>query len=142
MSRISWAPLPGFVWLTNNSLHVRAVGVDVPNGREGGRRRESRSEKRGHWALLVWLGRPHRGPSARPAAALALRPPPRWPHPDPRPRATIPLTADEFRSLLRVRERSRTYRRPGKKECDHHIPTGQRDRAIVLLLLDTGMPRL
>jgi integrase/recombinase XerD len=59
--------------------------------------------------------------------------------PKPEKRAIEPLTKDEIDALLRACERSRSYRRPGKRESDHTRPTGPRDRAIILLLLDTGL---
>jgi integrase/recombinase XerD len=54
-------------------------------------------------------------------------------------RAVVPFTQDEVRSILKIAERSRVYSRPGKRDCDHSRTTAERDRAIILLLLDTGM---
>lgn len=59
--------------------------------------------------------------------------------PRPETRAIVPLTRAEVEALLRACERSRSYRRPGKRECDHTRPTGVRDRAMILLLLDCGL---
>jgi len=59
--------------------------------------------------------------------------------PKPEKRAIIPFTKDEIAALLKACEKSRSYRRPGKRESDHSRPTGQRDRAIILLLIDTGL---
>lgn len=54
-------------------------------------------------------------------------------------RAIIPLTQAEVKTLLDACDRSRPYVRPGKRRSDHGRPTGERDRAIILLLLDTGL---
>ena len=59
--------------------------------------------------------------------------------PKPEKRQIVPLTKAEIEALLWACERSKSYRRPGKRECDHTRPTGIRDRAILLLLLDTGL---
>jgi site-specific recombinase XerD len=59
--------------------------------------------------------------------------------PRPEKRAIVPLTKDEIDALIHATERSRTYRRPGKRESDHTRPTGQRDHAIILLLVDCGI---
>lgn len=61
------------------------------------------------------------------------------PRPKPEQRAIEPLTKDEITTLLSACERSRRYRRAGKRESDHQRTTGVRDRAIILLLLDTGL---
>jgi site-specific recombinase XerD len=61
------------------------------------------------------------------------------PRPRPEKRAITPFTRDDVRALLASLDRSRSYRRPGKRVCDHSRPTAARDRAIILLLLDTGM---
>jgi site-specific recombinase XerD len=54
-------------------------------------------------------------------------------------REIIPFTQDEIRAMLGSLERSRPYTRPGKKLSDHAIPESDRSRAIILLLLDTGL---
>lgn len=59
--------------------------------------------------------------------------------PRPEKPAIIPYSQDDIKALLAVCERSRRYARPGKRECDHRRPTGVRDQAIILLLLDTGL---
>ncbi|UCC89506.1 MAG: tyrosine-type recombinase/integrase [Anaerolineales bacterium] len=41
--------------------------------------------------------------------------------------------------MLAVYDRSRPYAQPGQRECNHARPTVTRDRAIILLLLDTGI---
>lgn len=59
--------------------------------------------------------------------------------PKPEKRAVNPFTEDDIRALLAAIPSSRAYTRPGKRECSHARPTADRDRAILLLLLDTGM---
>jgi integrase/recombinase XerD len=51
-----------------------------------------------------------------------------------------PFTQDDIKRLLvAASRRSAPYTRPGKKESDHERATAVRDRAILLLLVDTGM---
>lgn len=59
--------------------------------------------------------------------------------PTPEKRAVVPFTQEDIRALLAACERSRAYKRPGKRESDHGRHTGARDRALILLLIDTGM---
>lgn len=59
--------------------------------------------------------------------------------PRPEKPAIVPLTRDDIRALLLACERTKSYKRPGKRACDNARPTGQRDKTIILLLLDTGM---
>ncbi len=59
--------------------------------------------------------------------------------PDPEERDIVPYTEADVRSLLGAIDRSRTYTRPGKRECSNAQPNAARNRAILLLLLDTGM---
>jgi len=61
------------------------------------------------------------------------------PRPKPEQRAIEPFTRDQIRDLLDACERSRPYSRPGKRTSDHARPTALRDKAIVYLLLDTGL---
>ncbi len=52
----------------------------------------------------------------------------------------VPFTQDDIKRLLAAASRrSAPYTRPGKKESDHERSTAVRDRAILLLLIDTGM---
>jgi integrase/recombinase XerD len=59
----------------------------------------------------------------------------------PRPEVTaiVPFTKADIEALLNACERSQPYDRPGKRTSDHSRPTKLRDRAMILLLLDTGL---
>jgi integrase/recombinase XerD len=59
---------------------------------------------------------------------------PSYPH-----REIIPYSHEDLRAMLRACERTVSYTRPGKRPCDNARPTALRDRAIILLLLDTGI---
>lgn len=59
--------------------------------------------------------------------------------PNPKKKPVIPYTEDEVRSMLKSLEYSRPYVRPGKREAVHSLPNAARNRAIILLLLDTGI---
>lgn len=59
--------------------------------------------------------------------------------PDPEERDIVPYTESDVRALLGALDRSRSYTRPGKRECSNTQPNAIRNRAILLLLLDTGM---
>lgn len=59
--------------------------------------------------------------------------------PRPDQHAVIPFSQDDLRALLAACERSRPYARFGKRLCDNARPTATRDRAIILLLVDTGL---
>jgi integrase/recombinase XerD len=61
------------------------------------------------------------------------------PRPDPDKKDINPLSQQDVRALLAACERSRSYSRPGKRECSNARPTAERDKAILLLLLDTGV---
>jgi site-specific recombinase XerD len=50
-----------------------------------------------------------------------------------------PFTLDEVRALLKYAGRTRVYERPGKRPSYHKIRGAERNRALILLLLDTGM---
>jgi len=41
--------------------------------------------------------------------------------------------------MLSVLNTSKTYTRPGKRECSHKLPLADRNKAIIYLLLDTGI---
>ena len=61
------------------------------------------------------------------------------PRPQPESRAIHPLSETDVRAMLAVVDRSQRYTRPGKRESDHARPTAERDRMILLILLDTGI---
>jgi integrase/recombinase XerD len=52
--------------------------------------------------------------------------------------AIEPFSKADVELLLDACETTRPYVRPGKRECVHTRPSADRDRAIILLLLDTG----
>lgn len=54
-------------------------------------------------------------------------------------REIIPYSKEEVKAMFGSIERSKTYRRPGKSVSDHSNPQPERTRAILLLLLDTGL---
>lgn len=57
----------------------------------------------------------------------------------PEERAIEPFTRSDVEAILDCCQFSRSYTRPGKAECANTRATFERDRAIILLLLDTGM---
>ena len=59
--------------------------------------------------------------------------------PKPEQREIVPYSEQEIRLMLNSLQRSRVYNRPGKRPTDHAIPHAERNRAIILLLLDTGL---
>jgi site-specific recombinase XerD len=61
------------------------------------------------------------------------------PRPKPEKREIQPFTNDDIRSMLSNIEISKIYQRPGKRPSAHCLPNSKRDRAIILLLLDTGI---
>lgn len=61
------------------------------------------------------------------------------PPPKPEIREIVPYSEAEIRLMLNSLERSKVYKRKGKRSTDHAIPFAERNRAIILLLLDTGM---
>ena len=62
--------------------------------------------------------------------------------PKPEKKAIKPYTEEEVRAMLSSLTRSKLYFRPGKRESDHKVKNAERNRAIILLLLDTGMRSL
>ncbi len=50
-----------------------------------------------------------------------------------------PFTEAEFKALLAAVSRSKAYERPGKRKSDHATLQPERMRAILLMLLDTGL---
>jgi len=59
--------------------------------------------------------------------------------PRPEKREIIPFTEAEFKAMLAATSRSKAYKRPGKRISDHALPDADRMRAILLMLLDTGL---
>jgi len=59
--------------------------------------------------------------------------------PKPKKSEIVPLSKDDIEAMLAVVDRSQPYKRPGKRECSHKLPTATRNRTIILLLLDTGI---
>ncbi len=61
------------------------------------------------------------------------------PAPKPEIRQIEPYTEAEIRLMLNSLHRSKAYTRPGQKVQDRGLPLPDRNRAIILLLLDTGL---
>ena len=59
--------------------------------------------------------------------------------PKPEIRDVIAFGKRDVQAMLGACDRSKAYARPGKRSCDNKRPTALRDRAIVMLLLDTGI---
>jgi integrase/recombinase XerD len=60
--------------------------------------------------------------------------------PRPEKRAVNPFTRADIDAMLGVCDRSRSYARPGQRNSNTYArPTAARDRAVVLVLLDTGI---
>ncbi len=63
----------------------------------------------------------------------------RIPPPRPEEKEIQPFSKEEIKAMLGALETSTPYTRPGKRECAHEIGTATRNRAIILLMLDTGI---
>jgi integrase/recombinase XerD len=59
--------------------------------------------------------------------------------PKPEERSVEPMSAAEVKDIMGAVNRSRVYRIAGGIPHDHSLPNALRDRAVILLLLDTGM---
>jgi site-specific recombinase XerD len=59
--------------------------------------------------------------------------------PRPEKRVIQPLSEEEAKRLLEFVGKSKEYSRPGKRTCSHTTQCYYRNRAILLLLLDTGI---
>jgi len=59
--------------------------------------------------------------------------------PKPMIKAIVELTEADIKALLAAMEQSKRYIRPGKRECSHILVNCERNKAILLLLLDTGI---
>ena len=61
------------------------------------------------------------------------------PAPKPEQPDIVPYTQEEVRSLLKSLERSKIYRRPGQRPMTNTARNTERNRAIILFLVDTGI---
>jgi site-specific recombinase XerD len=59
--------------------------------------------------------------------------------PKPEQRVIQPIPVDHIRAMLSCLGQSKAYARPGKRTSTHATPCADRNRAILLLLLDTGL---
>ena len=57
----------------------------------------------------------------------------------PEKRSIKPYSEEDVRAMLAALNHSRLYSRPGKRECANSLPNAERNRAIILLLLDSGI---
>lgn len=61
------------------------------------------------------------------------------PRPKPEKRVIEVFTQQDIKLLLGALDQSRVYKRPGKRACSHSLPYAARNKAVILLLLDTGI---
>lgn len=61
------------------------------------------------------------------------------PRAKPEKKSINPYSQADVKAMLAVLKRSRAYTRPGKVESLHSLPNAERNRAVILLLLDTGI---
>ncbi len=59
--------------------------------------------------------------------------------PKPEKIVIIPFTKQDVELMLVACEKSRPYRRVGQRRCNHELPNRERNKAIILTLLDTGL---
>lgn len=59
--------------------------------------------------------------------------------PKPEKRSIVPYSEADIKSMLSALTHSNLYTRPGKGESQHSLPHQERNRAIIFLLLDTGI---
>jgi integrase/recombinase XerC len=57
----------------------------------------------------------------------------------PEKRQIVPYSEEDIKAMLAALGSSRLYSRPGKKECQNSLPNFERNRATILVLLDTGI---
>ncbi|MCJ7534770.1 MAG: tyrosine-type recombinase/integrase [Anaerolineales bacterium] len=57
----------------------------------------------------------------------------------PEKKAIKPYTEDDIRTMLNVINQTNVYSRPGKRDSFHRLPHADRNRAIIYILLDTGV---
>ena len=60
------------------------------------------------------------------------------PRPDPEDPAVVPFSEQDVRALLAACDRCRPYTRPGQRPFDVERATASRDKALILIMLDTG----
>jgi integrase/recombinase XerD len=63
----------------------------------------------------------------------------RVPRPDPEKPAIKPYTRDDVEAMLAACKSTRRYVLPSKNVCHRSRPTAHRDKAIILVLVDTGI---
>ncbi|MCK4724770.1 MAG: tyrosine-type recombinase/integrase [Anaerolineales bacterium] len=59
--------------------------------------------------------------------------------PKPEKKSIVPYSRDDIVDMLAALNTSRMYTRPGKVLSSHSLPNSVRNRAIILLLIDTGI---
>jgi site-specific recombinase XerD len=59
--------------------------------------------------------------------------------PKPEKRVIMPYSQADIKGMLSSLDKSKSYTRFGKKESSHRLPQSERNRAIIYLLLDTGL---
>ncbi|MFZ1043096.1 MAG: tyrosine-type recombinase/integrase [Anaerolineales bacterium] len=59
--------------------------------------------------------------------------------PRPEKRELVPFAENEIKAMLSALRRSRIYSRPGKRSSNHGLPDAERNHAILMLMLDTGI---
>ena len=59
--------------------------------------------------------------------------------PKPETRAIVPFTEHDVKAVLAACDHSQPYGRPGKRTAENRRPTARRDKAIIKLLVDTGI---
>jgi integrase/recombinase XerD len=59
--------------------------------------------------------------------------------PKPNQPEIVPYTEQDIKAMLGAIDLSQAYVRPGKRRCQHSRPTALRDRAIMFVLIDTGV---
>jgi integrase len=59
--------------------------------------------------------------------------------PKPEKRVIHPYSEDDVRAMIKAAERSRSYQRPGQRQAWNKLATASRNKAIILILVDTGV---
>jgi len=59
--------------------------------------------------------------------------------PKPEKREIQPYAEEDVKTMMNSLGKSKTYTRPGKVLLDHSLRTADRNRAILLLMVDTGL---